>query len=82
MVAAMCAGERGLLVASHGADDRGAEMLGPGAQDQPDAAGGRMHQDRVARLHLGGAMQQIFRRHALQHHRGGGPVVDPVGNRD
>jgi hypothetical protein len=42
------------------------------AHDQPDAAGGGMHQDGLALLYLERSPQQILCGHALQHHRGAG----------
>ena len=49
---------------------------------RPTPPAAAVEQDRVARLHLVGAVQEIFHRHALEHHRGGGFVIDPVGNPD
>ena len=68
-----------LLVAADGADHGGAEMLGPLAEDQADAAGRGVEQDGVAGLDLIGLADQVLRRQALQHHRRGGLVVDAVG---
>jgi hypothetical protein len=42
--------ERGLFLAADGADDRGAEMLRPLTQNEADAAGSGMHENRVARF--------------------------------
>ena len=52
------------------------------AQEQADAAGRRMHEDRLARAHRVRAMQQVLRRHALQHQRRRRLVADVVGQRD
>ena len=82
MIAAMRAGDLGLLLAADGADHGRAEMLGPLAHDQADAAGGGMDQDGVAGLHRIGFVQQIARGHAADHHRGGGALVDAVRQRD
>ena len=51
-------------------------------RDQPDAARGGVEEDRVAGLHREGPAQEVLRRHALQHHRGGGVVIDPVRQLD
>ena len=72
-------GEFCLLIAADGADHGGAEMLGPLAEDQADAAGRRMQQDGVAGLDAIGLADQVLRRQALQHHGGGGLVIDAVG---
>ena len=77
--AAMGLGELGLFVAADGADHGGAEMLGPLAEDQADAAGRGMQQDGVAGFDAIGLADQILRGQALQHHGGGGLVVDAVG---
>ena len=55
-------------------------MLGPLASDQADAAGGGMEQQHGLRTDLERPAQEIFRRHALQHDRCGGLVVDRVGD--
>ena len=73
-------GEFRLLLGRDHADDRRAEVLRPLAKDQPHAAGGGMHHDRVAGLHRIGAADQVLRRHALQHHRRGGLEIDAVGH--
>ena len=77
--AAMGLRELRLLVAADGADHGGAEMFGPLAEDQADAAGRGMQQDGIAGFDPIGLADQILRRQALQHHRGGGLVVDTVG---
>ena len=74
----MRARHRGLLVGRDRADHGGAEMLRPLAQDQADAAGRRMHQDRVAGLHGIGVAQEIARGHAADHHRRRRALVDAV----
>ena len=68
MIVAVRPGEFDLVGGTCRADGDGAEMLGPLACDQADAAGRRVEEDRVARFHLVGAAQQVFGRHALQHH--------------
>ncbi len=71
----------GLLVAAHRADHGRAQMPRPLAGDQSDSAGGGVQQDGIARLHPVGAPQQVLSGHALQHHGGGGALVDGVGQR-
>ena len=61
------------------ADNRGTEMLRPLAHNQAHAAGGGVHQDRLAWLHAMRAAQQVLRGHALQHHRGTGGEADRIG---
>ena len=53
VVRAVLLGELGLVLRADGADHVGAEMIGPLAGDQADAAGRRMDEDVVALLHLG-----------------------------
>ena len=60
MVTAIGLGERGFLLRSYRADDIGAEIVRPLAQDQADAAGRGVHQHVHALLDLKGAAQQIF----------------------
>ena len=67
----MLARELRLLFAADRADHRRAEMLRPLAEDEPDAAGRRMHEDRVALLHGVRSAHEVLRRHALEHRRGG-----------
>jgi hypothetical protein len=69
VVAAVLAGELGLLVGAHGADHGGAEGLRPLADDQADAAGRGVDEDGVARLHAIGAPQQVLGGEALHHDR-------------
>ena len=76
VVAAVLLGELGLVLGADRADDRGAEMRRPLAQDETDAAGRRVHQNRMALLDLEGAPHQVFGRHALEHHAGGLVVAD------
>src|SRR5262249_44353715 len=61
-----------------GADDRGAKMVRPLAENKPNAAGGGMHEHGHALLDLEGAAHEIFHGHALEHHRGGLLVADIV----
>ena len=49
VVEAVRLGEFDLVGGAGRADDRRAEMLRPLAEDEPDAAGGGMEEDRVAR---------------------------------
>ncbi len=68
-----------LLVAADSPDHGRAEMLCPLAEDQTDAAGRRMQQDRIAGFDAIGLADQILNREALQHHGGRGAVIDAVG---
>ena len=51
-------------------------MVRPLAENQPDAAGSCMNEHVHALLDLEGAADEIFHRHALEHHGGGLLVVD------
>ena len=82
MIATVRAGDRGLLVAANGTDDRRAEVLRPLTHDKADSAGSGMDQDRVASLHLVCIVQQAARGHAADHHRGGGAFIDGCGQGD
>jgi hypothetical protein len=82
VVAAVCLGQRRLLVGTDGADHGDAQCPRPLADDQADTAGRGMDQDGVARLHRAGTAQQVLRSHALQHHRRAGLEVDRVGQLD
>ena len=74
----MSFGERGLLVIADRTDDGSAEMLCPLREDQADAAGCGMEQDRVAGFDTIGLPDQILRRQALEHHGSRGLVIDAV----
>ena len=76
VMAAVRLGERRLLLRADGADHGGAEMVRPLAENEPDAAGGRVHKHVHPPLDLEGAPYQVFHRHALEHHGGGLLVVD------
>ena len=78
MVAAVLGSELRLRVAPHGADDGRSELLRPLAEDETDPARCRVHEHLVAELDGIRAMQEVFRRHSLQHHGGARVVVDPV----
>ncbi len=78
----MLAGEFGFGFAAHDADDFDAQPLGPLAQEQPDAAGSRVHQDRFALGHLIGAAQEVLRGQALEHDRCRLLVGDPLRDFD
>ena len=82
MLGAGLLGELALFGRTHRADDGGAQSLRPLAQDEADAARCRMDEDRVARLHLEGAAQQILGGEALQHHGGAHLVGDIFGQLD
>src|ERR1700735_293004 len=60
---------RGFFQRADAADSRRAERLSPLAQDQTDAAGRRVHQNRVALFDAVSLPQQILRGQALKHHR-------------
>ena len=79
MVAAVGLGQARLLVRSDRADDGRPERLRPLAGDQPDAAGRRVPQDRLACLDRVGPLEQVLRGHALQHHRRSLLESDAVG---
>ena len=76
MVAAVGLGERGFVLGADCADDVGAEIIGPLAEDQPDAAGGSVNENVHAFVDLERAAQEVFGRHALEHHGGGLLVAD------
>src|SRR6185369_8300188 len=71
-----------LGLASGGSDHRRTEMIRPLARQSADAAGGRVEQDRVARLYAVRAAQQEPRGQALQHQRSGRFVADRIRDRD
>ncbi len=81
MVATVGAGQLRLVIAAHGADDRCAEAPRPLTGDQPNPARSGMEQNDVARLHPISAPQQVLSSHALQHHRGGGLIINRLGQR-
>ena len=88
-MAAMGLGQFGLVLATDRADHCGPQGCRPLAQDETDAAGGGMHEDRVALLHLVDTADQILCGQALQHHGGGllvahafGYLDQPVGGYD
>jgi hypothetical protein len=80
VLAAMGAGKLGLFFRPDSADDGGAQRIGPLAGDEADAAGRGMNEDGLAGRDLVGLAQQIAHRHALEHHRRGGLIGDPVGD--
>ncbi len=82
MIAAMGFGEFRLCGAADGADNGGAELLQPLAGDEPDTAGGGVEENGIAGLYLIGPADQIFRRHALEHHGGSLIVGDPFRELD
>jgi hypothetical protein len=82
MVAAMSLGERGLRVTADGADDGGAQRLGPLTRNQANAASRRMEQDGVAFLDPIGLPDEVLGRHALEHHCGSLLVGDAVWQHD
>ena len=79
MVAAIGARKFGLVLRTHGADDVGAEMVCPLAEDKADTPGGGMHQHIHPLFHLEGTAQQILHRQALEHHGGGLLEADIAG---
>ena len=82
MVAAIVSGEPRLRLIANRADDCGAEVLGPLADNESDAARRGMDQDRLAALHRVGAANQVPSGHALEHHRRRLLIGDARGNRD
>ena len=75
------AGEVPLLRRGGGRDDAaGAQLAGQLHGEAADAAGSRVHDDRLAGRHPGAGAQQVPRRGALQHERERGGVVDPSGS--
>ena len=82
MIAAMAPGEFGLGFAADGADDRGAQMFRPLTEDETDAAGGGVNQDRVRGGNSVTTPAQILGGQALQHHRRGLVGGDVVGQLD
>ena len=78
----MASASAALVVVPDAADDDGAAMRKPLAEQQPGAAGGGVDQHGVARLHLAALVNQIFRRHALEHGGGGLLEADGVGQLD
>jgi hypothetical protein len=71
-----------LLVAADGADHGDAEMLGPLAEDQADAARRSMEQNGLAGFDTISLADEILHRQTLQHHRRGRFVVNAVGQLD
>ena len=78
VVATMGFREFCFLVAADGADHGGAEMLGPLAEDEADAAGRGVQQNGVAGFHAIGLADQILRGQAFQHHGRCSLVIDAV----
>ena len=62
-------GPFGLLGRAHGADQLGAQGLGPLAGQRPYTTGCGMEQDHIARLHFIGLLQQVLNGQTLEHHR-------------
>jgi len=79
VVAAVRLCQFGFLFRADRADHRRADRVQPLAGDEADAAGGGMEQHGVALLDFEGAADEILDRHALQHHRRGGAVIDGIG---
>jgi hypothetical protein len=69
MVAAMGPRQLRLLLRADRADDGGAEMIGPLAGDEADAAGRGMEEDRLPGADFECLAKQILRGEALQRHR-------------
>ena len=70
-------GQRRLFRCAYAADHGCAKRLAPLAQDEPNPAGRRVDQDRVALFDAMGLAHEILRGEALEHHRRGGVI----GNR-
>ena len=71
VMAAMRLRDLGFVFRSDGADHGCAQRIRPLAQNLADAAGGGVHQHGRALLHFEGAIEQILRGHALEHHARG-----------
>src|SRR5215467_7843121 len=56
----------GLRVGTDRTDYGGSQVPRPGTKDMAHAAGGRVDQDKISRLHLMRSMQEILRGHPLQ----------------
>jgi hypothetical protein len=56
----------GLRVGTNGTDYSGSKMPRPRTKNMAHAAGGRMDQNIISRLHLMRSMQEILRGHPLQ----------------
>src|SRR5262245_12687278 len=82
VVAAVGAGERGLLVGPDGADHGGAEAPEPLAGGESAPAGRRVEEDGHPPLDAERAPDEILDRHPLQHRGGRRPIVDPVREGD
>ncbi|MCY1369681.1 hypothetical protein D9M69_567330 [compost metagenome] len=76
--AAVGLGDGGLLVGADGADHRDAHGARPLAGDQAHATGGCVVQDGLATLQWIDLPEQVLRRHALHHQRGGGAFGNAV----
>jgi len=68
-IASMRTGDRGLLLGPDRADHVGAEVLGPLAEQDPDAAGRGMDQNMIAGSHRERGVNQIMRGDALGEDR-------------
>ena len=76
VVGAGAARERGLLAGADGGDDARAGGLEHLGEEEADAAGSGVHERDVAGLRLAAAVDEVVRRHALQHRRAGDVVGD------
>ena len=68
-----------MVAGRRGADDADAVVLGELDEDAADAAVGAEHQDRLAGLHVRGAVQHLPRGDAVHDHRLRVLGADPVG---
>ena len=82
MVVAVVERQLPLLRGAGRADDRGAERLGPLAEEEPDTAGGRVTEQDGVGTDVVDLSEQVLHRHPLEHHRGRDPLVDLVRQAD
>jgi hypothetical protein len=82
MIAAVRAGQLGLLVRADRADHGRPQVLEPLAGDQPHPAGRGVEQHGVGLVHPEGPADQVLHGHALEHHRCRLEVGDAVRQLD
>ena len=80
VLTAMLTDDGRLPFAADDADDDGAQVERPLQGDEPDAAGRRVDHDHLSAPDPPHSSQQAFRRHPLEHRRGGEAVAHPQGN--
>ena len=72
-------GHSRLLRPADGGDHDCAQRIAPLAEQLPNAASARMHEDHVASLHRKRAAKQVLRGEAFQHHTCSGLVGNAIG---